>query len=186
MASTGSLRVGQNCPQVRYRVARRSRHGAITVLSALLLIIMLAMAAFAIDFGFILAGRTELQRAADSAALAAAWELISEDTLLSGASMDNTFLQARVVADAYSQSNTVLQTACRPDTNAANSANGDIVIGELQDLSVPDAPMYFSQPKRYNAVRVRIRRHEAGESPQNCPSVEPTQSHAEQTVSGQS
>jgi len=50
---------------------RKSRRAAIIVLSALLLIFMIGLIAFAVDLGFIVLVRTELQSAADSAALAA-------------------------------------------------------------------------------------------------------------------
>jgi Flp pilus assembly protein TadG len=51
---------------------KRTRRGIIAVLSAVLLIIMLAMVAFAVDVGYIGMLETQLQTAADSAALAAA------------------------------------------------------------------------------------------------------------------
>lgn len=55
------------------RNARRSsRRGATLVLSALLLVALVAMVAFAVDLGYIVLVRTQLQAAADSAALAAA------------------------------------------------------------------------------------------------------------------
>jgi hypothetical protein len=46
------------------------RHGTIVVLTAFLLIVVVAMVAFAIDIGYIATCRTELQRAADAGALA--------------------------------------------------------------------------------------------------------------------
>ena len=49
-----------------------SRKGAILVLSALLMVFILGMVAFAVDIGYILCARTEAQRAADSGALAGA------------------------------------------------------------------------------------------------------------------
>jgi hypothetical protein len=50
----------------------KSRRGAIAVLAALLCVILLGMVAFAVDIGYLALGRTQLQAAADSAALAAA------------------------------------------------------------------------------------------------------------------
>jgi len=49
---------------------RRSRRGAVVVLAAVLLVVMVGMIAFAVDVGFITVARTELQGAADAAALA--------------------------------------------------------------------------------------------------------------------
>lgn len=52
------------------------RRGAILVLSAGLMIVMMSMLAFSIDAGYMFTMKTELQRAIDSAALAAAGSLV--------------------------------------------------------------------------------------------------------------
>jgi uncharacterized protein YegL len=57
-----------------------SRRGATLVLSVFLMIVMLAMIAFAVDCGYMLLVRTQLQVAADSAALAAAQVMGSPQT----------------------------------------------------------------------------------------------------------
>jgi len=52
-------------------MARRAKkRGVIAVLAAVLLVVMLAMIAFAVDVGFVTVARTELQGAADAASLA--------------------------------------------------------------------------------------------------------------------
>jgi Flp pilus assembly protein TadG len=53
------------------------RRGNIVVLSAFLLVVMVALVAFAVDVGLMSMTRTEMQRATDSAALAGAGELIN-------------------------------------------------------------------------------------------------------------
>jgi hypothetical protein len=53
-----------------------NRRGAIAVLAALLIVPMLAMVAFAVDIGYLLKVRTDLQRAVDAAALAAVQDLV--------------------------------------------------------------------------------------------------------------
>jgi Flp pilus assembly protein TadG len=50
----------------------QSRRAAIAVLSAILMVAMLAMVAFGVDVGYMMVVRTQLQTAADSAALASA------------------------------------------------------------------------------------------------------------------
>lgn len=55
------------------------RKGAIVVLAALMLIVILGFTAFSIDIGFLTLTRTQLQAAADSAALSAAMELTSSN-----------------------------------------------------------------------------------------------------------
>jgi Flp pilus assembly protein TadG len=52
--------------------SRKDRQGIIAVLAAVLLIVMLTMIAFAVDIGYMGLAKTQLQAAADSAALAAA------------------------------------------------------------------------------------------------------------------
>lgn len=56
---------------------RLPRRGAILVLAALFLVVILAFTALSIDVGFLTLTRTQLQSAADSAALSAAMELTS-------------------------------------------------------------------------------------------------------------
>jgi Flp pilus assembly protein TadG len=58
------------------------RRGAIVVLAAFLMIVMLGMVAFSVDMGYILLVKTELQTAADSAALAAGAKMSSTRTVL--------------------------------------------------------------------------------------------------------
>ena len=55
----------------RTRHDRRGRRGVILVLSAFLIIVVCGMAAMAIDVGFMMVVRTQLQVAADAGALAA-------------------------------------------------------------------------------------------------------------------
>jgi len=57
------------------RSVSHRRQGSIVVLSAFLLIALLAMAAFAVDLGYIADAKNELQRSADAGALAAAARL---------------------------------------------------------------------------------------------------------------
>src|SRR5687768_10805693 len=59
----------------RARLPGQRRRGNVLVLSAVLMIVMMAMVAFAVDVGYICLMRGELQRAVDAAALAGAAEL---------------------------------------------------------------------------------------------------------------
>jgi hypothetical protein len=55
----------------------RKRRGAVVVLAAFLMIVMLGMVAFSVDLGYIALTKSELQNAADAAAMAAASKLNS-------------------------------------------------------------------------------------------------------------
>ncbi len=61
--------MNNSCPHYR------SRRGNIVVFAAIMIVPLMAMVAFAIDYGFLLKSRTDLQRAADTAALAAVQQL---------------------------------------------------------------------------------------------------------------
>jgi len=57
----------------------RRRRGAVLVLTALLMIVMMALLAFSLDVGYMMTMKTELQRSVDSAALAGAGALVDGD-----------------------------------------------------------------------------------------------------------
>src|SRR5258707_15346686 len=64
--------------QIRRRQSQRGdRRGAVTVLVALLTVPFLGMVAFAVDIAWIVQSRSDLQNAADSAALAGAEQLMN-------------------------------------------------------------------------------------------------------------
>lgn len=55
------------------------RRGAIAVLTAVMIVILVGVLAFSIDYGFVLKARVDLQRAADAAALAGAQDLVPDN-----------------------------------------------------------------------------------------------------------
>ena len=57
----------------------RNRKGAVAVLAAIFMIVMLAMVAFIVDIGYLASAKTEMQRTADAAALAAAGKIVNDD-----------------------------------------------------------------------------------------------------------
>src|SRR5947209_7498116 len=59
------------------RRVRSGRRGAIAPFAAFLVIVLVGMVAFAVDTGYVVLTRTELQAAADAAALAGADPLMS-------------------------------------------------------------------------------------------------------------
>jgi hypothetical protein len=140
---------------------RIKRAGTILVLSAALMVVMFGMIAFAVDIGYISVISTELQRAADSAAASAANQLL--DGISDSGTPDEysySAYQARTVATTYAASNRV---------GGSTSALfwGDVNIGYLSDPSDRNCAMDYSDPAKYNAVRVLIRRTAAmnGETP---------------------
>ena len=130
--------------QAACKIRRRSRRGAVIVLSAFLMIVLIAMVAFAIDTGYILTVRTEMQNAADAGALAGA------------AAMANGTSAAREAALNYVTSNHVGPTAFDPENvsiefgqwNAGSrsfveSADNPKALRVLLDLD--DTPLFFGR-----------------------------------------
>jgi Flp pilus assembly protein TadG len=139
------------------------RRGAIVVLAAFFMIVMVAFIAMAVDLGYLQNVRTELQRSADSAAMAGAWELVADGA----PGLTDDTAAARTAAAAFAGYNPVCKSAPGVDLNSANSQSGDIVVGYIADISNPDATLDTSDPSKFNAVQVRVRRTSAsnGEVP---------------------
>jgi len=144
--------------QIRRNRAQNQRRGAIAVLAAVMLIVVFAMVAFAVDIGCLLLARSEAQRCADAAAMAAAWELVNDD--YHQGEFDDNHDAARLRAIQYAQLNAVGQLTPNLDANWTNHADGDIVMGRLTNPSDPSSQLLFGNSGTYNAVRVTVRRTE--------------------------
>jgi hypothetical protein len=131
---------------------RRSRRGNVIVLSAVLMVTMMAMIAFAVDLGYLYNARTEMQRAADASAIAACWELIDEDVVKGTSNTAVISADARSKARQFVALNKINQVA-------VNLANDDITVGYIAQPGNPSSPFlssgYSAAP---NAVKLRIRR----------------------------
>ncbi len=144
-----------------FRRKYSERRGTVIVLTAFLLIGMVAMVAFAIDIGHILVAKTELQRSADAAALASVWELIDENAPSGNADPTATIYSAREIAQQYAAANNVRRDSPLIDLNTNNSAAGDVVVGYLSDPADPTLAMSFLDPEDYNSVKVKVTRSAA-------------------------
>jgi hypothetical protein len=131
------------------RPTHQRRKGAIGVLAAFLMIVLLAITAFAVDMGYLCLVRTDLQTSADAAALAGAKALLDARM----ATLDPDY-----VAALSSSSNTATQFAQLNYVagKKPNLGNGDVVIGYL--ANTPNATLDTSGQNGYNAVQVRVRR----------------------------
>src|SRR5579871_5981243 len=109
-----------------YTSGREPRRGLMAVLTAILLVFLLGCVAFAVDLGYIIAARAQMQNAADSAALAGASQLLSS-TLLEGTASQTTAINsamadARTQAQAYSLLNPCFKSALALGDNSTNSS----------------------------------------------------------------
>jgi Flp pilus assembly protein TadG len=153
----------QTLKQRRFRPARR--RGAITVLSAVMSVVSLGLVAFAVDVGYMLASKQELQRTADAAALAGCWEFANE--LANWGSPTDAMNAGRIGAAEYAGANRVGGMNPAVNENLANTASGDLVFGEISDLFDYDSPISTATPANFNAVRLKVRRDATlnGETP---------------------
>lgn len=138
------------CNRLRRSAPRR---GAITVLMAFFMIGLLGMVAFSVDVGYLINGREELQRTADSAALAAVWEL-AQNSVKQNSSLAMSEARAEAVTVAFQ--NDVCKQGPSVDSNAANSAEGDIVMGTIKDFTASHPQMSYVNADDFNAVKVRV------------------------------
>ena len=121
----------------------RQRRGTIAVLGALMIAGLVALVAFAVDYGYLLKVRTDLQRAADAAALAAVQDLIPV------ANNTGTLDEVRSTARAFARDN--LEDA------SFQIADADITIGRFDPATVYSKVDLLSDGT-FDAVRVTLRR----------------------------
>jgi Flp pilus assembly protein TadG len=134
----------------------RDRRGAVTVLAALLSVALLALVALAVDVGYVLSSKEEMQRCADAAALAAAWEY--GKGLSDGYSSDEARLLAVTAAGQYSNANRVGNKGLDLVSNASNAPQGDVVFGYISNFGPGGGSFDPTNTQAFNAVRVKVRR----------------------------
>lgn len=130
---------------------RRIRRGTVLLLTAFLMIVMMALLALAVDVGYVYTVRAEMQRSADAGAIAAAWDLIDP----SNPTSDN---YARV-----STARTAASTFCGKNwvgSAAPELATSDVSIGHITNLSDTAATIDTSNQHASNAVQVLVRKEE--------------------------
>lgn len=140
------------------RIHRRpspTRRGAILVLVAVLLIVLIAFVGLAVDTGNITLAKTQLQNVADSAAVAAASQLLDRDELKGSPDQSTEIVAARNLAQSLATSNQAGGASIALDANNPNSTSGDIVVGYLANpmgdrnalaLNTGTPPVAFSPP----------------------------------------
>ncbi len=128
---------------------RSSRRAAILVLSAFLIVIMMGMIAMAVDLGYIVLVRTQLQAAADAAAMAGAASL--------GKPFDTIFANAERYADLNSAGRQKVQllqedvelgvwdTSARRFTPSADGGNAVRVTARRDKNTGGEAPLFFGR-----------------------------------------
>ncbi len=139
-----------------HRPNRQPRKGAITILAAILSIVLVAMVAFCVDLGYVLSAKEELQRSADSSALAACWEF--GQRLANGNTSAEAEVYARTTAAQYAALNHVTGNAVDLNANSSNDPTGDVVFGYISDFKDSQSAFQTNGANGYNAVKVRLRK----------------------------
>jgi len=141
------------------------RRGAVAPLVAISCTVLIGFAALAVDVGMLYNVRAELQRTADSAALAAAWELYDQDRLTGTPYMADDILAARQTAADYAVINAVHGVFPTVDMNGANALDGDIVVGTLDNPDNLLESLSTADLDLTNAIQVTVRRDETRNGP---------------------
>lgn len=128
-----------------------SRRGTAVVLTAVSLTALVGFAALAVDMGILFNVKAELQRTADSAAMAAAWQLLDPEQLMGLPDMSEEINAAISEAAFYAARNKVAGAA-------PTLRNCDVVVGHLDNPSDLAEQISTGDPNTYNAVEVTVRR----------------------------
>jgi uncharacterized membrane protein len=132
-------------------VRRQRRAGNVLILALILMVVMLACVAFAVDLGYLYVTRAQLQRTADSAAIAATWELVDQGALAGYTDTSTLDSSARSRAAQYAALNPVLN-------GSPGLSNSDVTTGYIENPSDPSSPQLTGSGYPLNSVKVRVRR----------------------------
>ena len=134
------------------------RRGAVAVFVVVSLVTLLGFAALAVDVGRLYVARSELQSAADAAALAGAWELVNEDRLKGPGELQTVLNAVRQKVASVAGLNPSMGIGPLVDLNYDNSVDGDVVLGHLNQLTNMGEQISVANPAEFNTVLVRVRR----------------------------
>ncbi len=129
---------------------RHQPKGTVIVMVAVLLLVLLGCVALAVDIGHLYVARTELQRTADAAAMAAAQGLARDSTTPFGEYLYAEEIYSR--AESFALSNEVVQQGI------VLSRNDDIIVGFLTDPHDLTVALQIVPLDQANAVKVIARR----------------------------
>ena len=136
----------------------RHRKGVAAILAASMIVVLLGLAALALDIGYLYMNRGQLQTSADSGSLAGAQVLVHDGLVKAVPDYATGQTNARATAVQYASANRVGINLPSVDSNSSNSTDGDVVLGYMSDPSDPNCTLDFSNPLLYNAVQVRVRK----------------------------
>lgn len=139
-------------------IDRHRKRAVVAVQVGIMMTVLLGVAALTIDVGQLYSARNDLQRAADSAALAGASALTTDDMMdvrLGGGDLHGVVTEAVARASEYSYRNDTLNVATTVET-------GDVLTGQINLNSGTEAIDTAAAGTDYNAVQVSVFRNAAG------------------------
>ncbi|RJP33489.1 MAG: hypothetical protein C4527_04355 [Candidatus Omnitrophota bacterium] len=137
------------------KIRTSDENGSVLPLVAVSMTFMFIMLAMVVDIGWIVNAESELQHAADAAALAAAAKLIDEDALRGISDLSDDFLVARDYAESYVAFNKSARKVLAVDRNEENDVTGGVVIGYIDDPFDLNSPFVTEGISAYNSVQVK-------------------------------
>jgi len=152
----------------------KSRKGAVVVLVAFLLIPLLAMVAFTVDYGYLLKVRTDLQRTADMASLAAVQSLIpaadGTQDLASVRSVLRSYAASNAGTSYHNLNSGIAISQFDSSTTFSNTATGFQVLDSDIEIGRYDPATIYSKVSLLNSgtfdtVRVTVRYDGTANSP---------------------
>lgn len=138
-------------PRSSNKHRKPKRRGAVAVLCAVLLVPLMGMMALAVDYGYLCVVRTELQRAADAAALAAVRDLVPDSTGYQDLG------KVRATAKQYAAANI-------KDVANFTVLDSDIEIGRYDPATIYTGVTLLNTGV-FDTVRVKVRRDNQANSP---------------------
>lgn len=129
----------------------RQRMGGMAILAAVLMVPLVGMLAFAVDYGYLLQQRASLQRAADAAALAAVRDLVPDSD------GDQDFDAVRATVRTYAADNIT-------DIDDFSVLDADIEMGRYDPDTIYSS-VNLMDDGTYDTVRVTLRRDSQANAP---------------------
>ena len=137
---------------LHHRLYRNRRRGTVAILACLLMTVLLGMLAFSVDLSYLANSRAELQRTADSAALAACYQLVYKGTPGTPVNLATNVANMPTVAGQYAGLNHVCN-------GAPALAASDVVVGFMANPNQPGGTINTSADQNlFNSVQVTVRR----------------------------
>ena len=130
---------------------KRDRRGNILILTAIAMVPMCGMIAFAVDWGALCSTKADLQRTADAAAMAGIWELLEARDPGSNLSQSQAKSNTRLATREYAMMNTAYG-------RTVDLLHEDIEIGYFPNPLEPSGALQTSNFEKFNTVRVTSRR----------------------------